>query len=96
MNSLILFKRKDSNGAGDERLIGEWLGGQAMATVRAIPPQYKELQLKEWPLIAGSVRNHRSKWTAWQHKNITMKNGSKQIQTGSLPGFILMLAVGLS
>lgn len=53
MNSLILFKRKDSNGAGDERLIGKWLGGQAMATVRAIPPQYKELQLKNGRLLPG-------------------------------------------
>ncbi len=29
MNSLILFRRKDVNGAGIERLVGEWLEGQA-------------------------------------------------------------------
>lgn len=47
------FRKESARGVDAERLIGEWLGGQAMATVRAIPPQYKELQLKSGRLLPG-------------------------------------------
>ena len=47
VNSLMLFRGKDANAAGAERLIGEWLGGQAMAAVKAIPPQRREPSLKK-------------------------------------------------